>query len=609
MNNAAKRRLNVSPSQLKKFETCPRLTAWQLCTRVKPPPGPPDARALGERAHALAESWLLEGKRPDPTETIEVWRKLTKDEQSAVMASPDSRTALGPDKPIWTDGRDWRTRDLAYVGAIALSHLQTLPAPKTPGLEVEVAATVTTPAATYKARADYRHRAFGVSTIGDHKFVGDLSYALTNRPGSVNGFKEPNYLGDDVQAIVQAKAEFEADPALACVSLAWHYTQTKAVRGEYPTRVVRLTLTREQVDLAMQAIDPVAAQISTVFDLQIQPHALPPRLAVNGGCDRIYGRPCEFASHCNLTLQEKQDQFMNTPSESQQRLAAALEAAKKLTDGSFLNAAPVAPSTPPTTPTTPPTPEFNLPAFSLPLGPTFVVPTFAPPPAFTPPAFAVPIVAPPEIASAPPAFVVPAFAPPAFAPTFVGTADTGPLLSGDRFVAAILADMEPEERAALANLLDPINPPEAPPNDGTFGPLAAAKRVEEVEIPGGDLEALDRAAAKKICVQRGLVAASSRLGVEALRDLIRKADAGVPIERVDMAQFVPSVEETWNAIALAGPSSAEDVDPIAHSAAIDDERTICLSPSEAHSEFVREVRAALDDLNRVGDRLRALIGA
>lgn len=584
-----KRRLNVSPSQVKKFETCPRLTSWQLCTRVKPPPSPPDARALGERAHALVEAWLLEGERPDPTETIDIWRKPTKQEAAMFQDEASDRFLLDSFPGALMAARfgsEWRVQDRAYVGAIALAHVQTVPPPKHPGLEVEVSATVTTSAATYKARADYRARAFGVSTIGDHKFVGDLSYALTNRPGSTNGFGEPNYLGDDAQAVIQAKAEFESNPDLSCVSLAWHYTQTKAVRGEYPTRVVRLTLTREQVNAAMEAIDPVAAQIAAVFDLQIQPHALPPRLAAAGGCDRLYGRPCEFTSHCNLTPQERQDQHMNTPQTSQQRLAAALENAKRITAGAFANAAPATPATPP----------------------EFVVPTFAPPPAF-----------------APPAFVVPTFAPPAFAlPAFVGTSDTGPMLSGDRFVAAILADMDPEDRARL----DPINPPEAPPNDGTFGPVATAKRVEEVEIPGGDIDALDRAAAKKICVQRGLVQASSRLGVEALRDLIRKSDAGVPIERVDPAQFVPSVSDFAMTIESSDPPSFVAPPParaLSFSDAIAEiERFVSkIEGSENLGEAFRvlyrveegatpapyEIRNVLDGLNEIGDKLRAMIGA
>lgn len=553
-----KRRLNVSPSQVKKFETCPRLTSWQLCTKTKPPPSPPDARALGERAHALVERWLLEGERPDPTETIEIWRKPTKQEAAMFQDEASDRFLLDsfPGALMAVRfGSEWRVQDRAYVGAIALAHIQTVPPPKHPGLEVEVSATVTTPAATYKARADYRARAFGVSTIGDHKFVGDLSYALTTRPGSTNGFGEPNYLGNDVQAIIQAKAEIDANPDLACVALAWHYTQTKAVRGEYPTRVVRLVLMRHEIDEAMKAIDPVAAQIATVFDLQIQPNELPPRLAAAGGCDRIYGRPCEYVSHCNLTPQERQDQHMNTPITSQQRLAEALENAKRITAGAFANAAP-APRI---------DPASGFPAYTSALGgggqsappaslptPAFVVPTFAPPPAFNPPSFVVPIVAPPE-ASAPPAFAVPVF---------------GDLVG--------------------VRLSDPINPPEAPPNDGSFGPVATAKRVEDVEIPGGDLEALDRAAAKKICVQRGLVPASSRLGVEALRDLIRKNDAGVPIERVDPALFVPSVEDVAT-MTIESSDPPSDVAP---------------SP-----DFAAEVRAALNDLNRIGDRLRALIGA
>ena len=544
----SKRRLNVSPSQVKKFETCPRLTAWQLCTEVKPPPGPPDSRALGERTHALVERWLLEGERPDPTETIEVWRKPDKLEAPILKSTPfDVHVFLNPEgnRTAQRFGSEWRVQDRAYVGAIALAHIQTVPPPKHPGLEVEVSATVTTPAATYKARADYRARAFGVSTIGDHKFVGDLSYALTNRPGSVNGFGEPNYLGDDVQAVIQAKAEFEANPELSCVALAWHYTQTKAVRGEYPTRVVRLTLTREQVDLAMQQIDPVAAQIGTVFDLQIQPHALPPRLAASGGCDRIYGRPCEYVAHCNLDPQQRQDQHMDTPITSQQKLADALEKAKKLTAGSFLGATGVAPPAPAPAP---------APAFAPPVAPAFA---FAPP-TFTPPTFA------------PPAFVVPTS--------------------------------------------DPINPPEAPPNDGTFGPVATAKRVEEVEIPGGDIDALDRAAAKKICVQRGLVQASSRLGVEALRDLIRKNDAGVPIERVDTAQFVPSVSDfATMTIESSDPPSFVPSAPLDATREIEAREhmrsELAHVNEESRNELVREVRAALDELNRVGDRLRALIGA
>ena len=292
-----KRRLNVSPSQVKKFETCPRLTAWQLCTKVKPPPGPPDSRALGERAHALVERWLLEGERPDPTETIVVWRKPTKLEAVALsLSAHNSHTFsdLEGERHAARFGSEWRVQDRAYVGAIALAHLQTVPPPKHPGLEVEVSATVTTPAATYKARADYRARAFGVSTIGDHKFVGDLSYALTNRPGSVNGFGEPNYLGDDVQATFRRKRSskrtrsFQRSPSLgttrkrrrlaantqralcaspspASKSIARWRRSIRSPRRSGPFSTCRSTPTRYHLDSpqAEDAIASMAARAST----------------------------------------------------------------------------------------------------------------------------------------------------------------------------------------------------------------------------------------------------------------------------------------------------------------------------------------------------------
>lgn len=63
---------------------------------------------------------------------------------------------------------------------------------------------------------------------------------------------------------------------------------------------------------------------------------------------------------------------------------------------------------------------------------------------------------------------------------------------------------------------DPINPPEAPPDSGE--PLPTYPHPDD-GMPA-DIEAMDRSAAKKACIEAGLVDSSCRFGVERLRRLL-----------------------------------------------------------------------------------------
>ena len=249
------------------------------------------ANALGTRCHDLVEAYLKTGALPDLEETIDVVR-----------------------------GEKTET---AYPGAIAREALSTLPAPTTEGLEIEIPAEAHAEGITFFSRADFRHRTATGTRIGDHKFVRDLGSAKSATPGATNSYDEPCFLGDDPQALIVAACELEARPELSSVEATWHYTQTRATRGRYPSRVVALRLTREDVRAGLErACIPAARRILEIKRLRVLPNVLPPKAE---SC-RVFGRACDYTERCSLTDEERMIQTMTTndPAAQTAKLDAAL---------------------------------------------------------------------------------------------------------------------------------------------------------------------------------------------------------------------------------------------------------------------------------------------
>lgn len=254
--------LRISPSQIKRWRQCPRLSAWQLCTDVRPPKDPlPRANDLGTRCHEIAEAWLRDRTPPDEAEEFIYYRP------------GDIATT-------------------AYPGAIVAAGLHHL----RPGVDTEVELSYEASGVVWASRADMYAPGF----VGDHKFVRSLGSALGSEPDHRNSYGDPSWLGDDPQALIQAGADMVRTGGDA-TDLEWIYYSTAPTSGRYPTRKVHLRVTREEVSERMVPIVKDALQIKTVYERQISPLDLPPNV---NSC-KAYGQPCAYTEHCQITPEQQ----------------------------------------------------------------------------------------------------------------------------------------------------------------------------------------------------------------------------------------------------------------------------------------------------------------
>jgi len=232
--------LRISPSQIKRFRLCPRKSAFQLTSHTPAPSTWVGANDLGTRCHSIAEAWLRDGLFPDITETFAFER----------------------------GGRS----ETAYPGAIVTAGLHLLPTPRTAHVEVGLAS------GGYASRADWTE---DDGTVGDHKFVRDLSYALS-----------PDDLAGDPQAVIQAALQVEK--GFEKVPLTWVYYETKITGGRYKTRRVHLVLDADTVRDRMRPIERDSQRIHAIHRMQVDPLRLPP----NPSACMAYGRACEWQGYC-----------------------------------------------------------------------------------------------------------------------------------------------------------------------------------------------------------------------------------------------------------------------------------------------------------------------
>jgi hypothetical protein len=546
-----RKHLRISPSQVKRFHQCPRRTAWQLNSDVERESDPlPRANDLGTRCHTIAEEWLRDGTPPDRAEAFRYWRRVQQPARHAPEVRPCADHAVSG---AWDEATD------AYPGAIFSEGIPHLPAPKSPGLVTEAESVFILPdGIIFAARGDFKDTgADGVPRIGDHKFLRDLSYGLTDTPGSVNSFGEPSYLGDDPQALIQAAAELVRDPKIPGVDLTWVNYQTKPKGGRLRAKRVHVRVLPDEIRAGIRPVIQTARVIQDLFDSELDPRLFP----ANAQSCGAFGRPCEHVARCNLTDQERFDSLMqdHSPPAVDARVAALLAS---LQTGAIAPTVQGQAPPPPPPPPPPPREGTYAPPMSInvpDLPRQRVIPPPQPPMAHTPAGAPLGPQVHYQIQPPPP----PPPPPPAYAP----------IQPTDDLTAIRAATAAAHGRAPA----DPINPPECPPMTAPI-PVAPAARVDAVQVPSAGYAAMDRDALKALAVERKILTSGSRHGAVAIREMLEaddRAHVSLPAGVVD------------------GPI------PAAAAAMVNASPADALRPNDRHGQVDRapELRAALDAIN------------
>ncbi len=248
----------LSASQVQTWIDCQRKWAWDRIVKIPREQHP--SAALGTRTHSQLEHYLRDGR------------------------------------PLQFTLPDGTPDDSAYIAAPSLSFL---PAPKSPGLEIEKRFRFLSPntGLVYNGIIDWRlpPDADGIPTDGDHKTTSGLQWAKTAED-----------LWADVQAITYAADTLIRWPNSPRVRLQWTYMQTRGARRALP---VVTELEADHVARAFQAVEEVGLQIATTLhrakaatspeDREAFVRELPP----NPHACRMYGG-CPYQHVCNLSPRE-----------------------------------------------------------------------------------------------------------------------------------------------------------------------------------------------------------------------------------------------------------------------------------------------------------------
>lgn len=252
-----------SASKIETFLSCQRKWAWQYI--AKEPRVQHASAALGSRTHTQLEHWLRDG-RP-----LQYAKEDGTPDESAHIAQPG---------------------------------IEYLPAPRTPGIEIEDKFLFSSPRTgyLYTGFIDWRLPLWTppktnwepLPTVGDHKTTSGLKWA-----------KSAKDLETDVQANLYAyhtMAHYKAPR----VRLQWTYLQTKGPRRALP---VFKELDSPHVVAMFGAIEEVASDIATTLirvTHRSQILELPPTIAT---CEAYGG--CPFQGQCNLSPRERLKAVMN----------------------------------------------------------------------------------------------------------------------------------------------------------------------------------------------------------------------------------------------------------------------------------------------------------
>lgn len=214
-----------SPSQINKYEDCPRMWGWEYLEGFRPPPKA--TAAWGTEAHRQAENWFRHATPPDP-ETAQ--------------------------------------------GRAVIKALPYLPAPGA-HLEVEENFRFEEDGFVFRGQVDLSFISVDGPYIIDHKTTGDFSWALSE-----------DTLRHDTQAVIYAKAaldKWNVDE----LTLHWNYMLRTSSKSR--TKQVKIKVAREEIEAAFDEVKETVREIESVrksgkraLDLPI----VPTSCGKYGGC-------------------------------------------------------------------------------------------------------------------------------------------------------------------------------------------------------------------------------------------------------------------------------------------------------------------------------------
>lgn len=249
----------LSASQLKSFLACPRKWAFDKIDRVPRPDTP--STALGTRVHEILEDWLRDGTPPDLNEVF---------------------TYENPKRP--------GEQVVRHPGRIAHAGLHLLPAPRTPGLEIEGWLSLRTRATVWSGRLDLRYidPHTGEAVVHDHKTTSSAAYALT-----------PETLRTDPQALLYAASEM-VRLGVPKVRLDWLYLPTAGGKAWK----VSLPVLRDDIAPDLDRLEDTAALMQRTLASGLTARDIPGN---PGACNDFGG--CEYALVCDKTTLPTTDLF------------------------------------------------------------------------------------------------------------------------------------------------------------------------------------------------------------------------------------------------------------------------------------------------------------
>jgi len=248
----------ISPSQLRKWQSCPRSWGIEKLCGVRSPPT--QSLMVGTKVHEHLENFITSHTLP-PT--------------GQLIHDPEHRK---------------EPKDPGALARLALPILRELPS----NTQVEEDCRFEADGIAWFGRVDLQYKtSHGVPVVWDHKTSSDpRKWGLTNRT-----------LPYDVQALVYAKWKFTQDPSLQELILKWMYIPTSESAKSQGASVVSSKITRKELDARWKDVHKDAKDlweaIQTTQDVQ-QLLANPEACSQWGGCPHRESGRCSLNQEAHM---------------------------------------------------------------------------------------------------------------------------------------------------------------------------------------------------------------------------------------------------------------------------------------------------------------------
>ncbi len=251
----------LSASQLKTSDGCLRQWAFKYLAELPAAAGA--AAQLGKDCHTAWEGWLRAA-----TPFVET---------AAVVARTTNTDPVGG----LLHDLDWERDYVDRIVRVCTAGVRYLPPPMAPRVEVEGDFTFEDHGVQWRGYKDLVYQDAAVHVLHDHKTTSNLKWA-----------KSAEVLRGDVQLNLYAQHEFSKHPALEQLEARWMYVTTGA---QVSTRLVALTVQREQADHACADLAVRGKRLLELYDERPDPNLLP--LPKDLSICRAYGG-CPFEKVC-----------------------------------------------------------------------------------------------------------------------------------------------------------------------------------------------------------------------------------------------------------------------------------------------------------------------